>query len=1120
MSKARISVCLLAVTLALLLPVAAFATPVDQSAGFEKFMMVGPSHDLDIAKTTSNVGVFGSALAGTTYFGGTFWAADSSRWEAIQDSMWTFDTGVGSNFNHSDPLVNPFKNGALHAYMEGWYGIDNSYSELPYFRRMGVSDFAGAPDTCVGTPAGLGGNYSFWAGVLQSEADALCYAAGQGYGTSWNLCIGHSFSYPGGGQNITLQYDYRNETENGWDYTYVVVDTTGLGDDAEAKAYTGVVGGHANLTLTPGVTLPGVASTIIVKFCVVSDGGASDEDGGNPTNCGAFAVDNIAMTGAVVHSATFETGNDGWTLQSPTAGPGGEWSNISDITSLPSVLTPCGCDLQDSVLVFEDLSVGGHGLYQDNIAVSPWIDLLAAGVAGSPGKFIEFDGYFEMPLLNYVFVQTDAQWYPQVCPNTGKLIVSPITSDGFVRYFGGVPTCRRGAEGASVILEFSSVIDVGAEQVRVALGVLSYCRYYANCTGVSNGTPWFDDVRMGVYGDPNAPFISQRTIDVPQDAFPQNGTLRLDAPGRVDCNNVLPVYPPGPNTSLGDTLVVVGGGGGSEVWVQFAIDPGPGTDAAALSSWLSSGYLQAAGTSRGQTWYTARCDSAERGGAKTSGQWMTAYHESNPGGRPNPSDTARDPNDLDPQGQATRLVNDIFPDNLFTAGTRINMFFKTRYVGNTVWYNAPDTTGGVYQEMEVLPSSMAADSSFNCVLYVDHFDGRGAQVFVEGALASVIPGGSANFENTAWDRWDVRAPSSDQGSFGRPLNTQYGATVVQTLGYKSIIWNAGNLGAFDVTKEDAEILNPWLTLTEPGLGFNNLYLNGDDIAQSIAGEVAGAGPAPLHLMNDLMGVSFNCATVRDATCPSGSGIQDTVSCMNINPVTGATVAGSLSGGRSVQHLGQGNGCPQLRSFDVLGVFNGGIGTPLGDEEYNGPAKGTVQFASVVNDVSGGPDFRTVFDGLSLHYRRDPSNCQFTTGNTPEPAVAERLREVLGYFGYTGTLSACSDPTAGLDVPVTPRQPAFKTALANFAPNPLMSGAKGTIQFTVAQRGQAKLDVFDLNGRLVRTLFSGVAEQGVNVARWDGTDSASRPVASGVYFYRLNTNGEDYAKKMVVVRTGN
>ena len=115
--------------------------------------------------------------------------------------------------------------------------------------------------------------------------------------------------------------------------------------------------------------------------------------------------------------------------------------------------------------------------------------------------------------------------------------------------------------------------------------------------------------------------------------------------------------------------------------------------------------------------------------------------------------------------------------------------------------------------------------------------------------------------------------------------------------------------------------------------------------------------------------------------------------------------------------------------------------------YNGPSKGIVNYASIVNEAIGGPDYKTVVDGVSVHFRRDPSNCVFTTGNAIEPAVEERLHEVLQWFGYTGVLNGCTDPTAGTSVPSEPRQPTFKTALANFAPNPLVGAAKGTIQFT-------------------------------------------------------------------------
>ena len=94
---------------------------------------------------------------------------------------------------------------------------------------------------------------------------------------------------------------------------------------------------------------------------------------------------------------------------------------------------------------------------------------------------------------------------------------------------------------------------------------------------------------------------------------------------------------------------------------------------------------------------------------------------------------------------------------------------------------------------------------------------------------------------------------------------------------------------------------------------------------------------------------------------------------------------------------------------------------------------------------------------------------------------------------------------------------FRTTLSNFAPNPLLAGKTGRISFTMAREGHASVDMFDVDGRLVKSLFDGVAQQGPNEVFWNGTDETSRQVASGVYFYRLNANLQDFSKKMVVVR---
>jgi hypothetical protein len=1089
----------------LLQPFTTYARPVEETGRLPKFEAL-PDPVFDAVP-----GLFGAANQSTTYFGGTRWAADSLRWEAIEDSIWTFDSGVGSHFDFSAPHVNPYKYGAqgepnpLHASMEGWMGIDNTYSEIPYFRRV-----SSAQIPCV-----IHGNYSFWAGVLAAEADSLCYAGGAGYGSSWFVCIGRTFTYSGSG-TVTLAYDYANDTESGWDYSFVYVDTTTNGTDVEVAVRTGAVSARATHVLAPGSTMRSDAGEYMVKFCVSSDGAYSDEDGLYPTTCGALAVDDIAVTGGgVSYSTDFETDNGGWTLLPAAAGRGGDWSNIVSAGDLPSPIVPCDCDFmkdgKDTVLVFEDLTVPGHGIYQDNVAVSPWIDLRAAGRVGAPQKFVRYDAYYNLPLLNYVFLTVAVQWYPEVCEATGKLVTSPFTSDYVQYYWYMTIGCRQYVEGAdsAVYLSLASVIAADAEQVRLALGVLNYCRYYANCTGISNSTPWFDNVTFGVAGTPGAPVVSARTIDTPQDAFPEDGTLGISSPARLDCNNIKGFSVPEPFSSTGDTLTIGGASGSAEVRVQFAVRPGPGIDTARYNAWLAKHFPE--GAWRGLDWYSARMDTAEQGGSTTANRWMTAYHEWDPNftGK----DTDRDPTDLDPHGAMTRLKNDIFPDDLFTPGTRVEIFYKSRYLAGGAWYFAPDTVGGNFFEYEVLPSSMDADGLFNCTLYVDHATDRGSRPWIEAGMASVLTGGSDNFENRAWDRYDVQAPSSQQASFGRPAGTEYGATALQAQGYRTIVWNSAALNAFNLVEEDANVLIPWLEFNEPGAPIGNLYLSGDGIAESMTLE-ATSEPNALRLLNEFCGVSFTCATLRDPACPVSSGVQDTSRCIPLDPVVGARVADTLPGGRALQHLAQGNGCPHLRSFDVLDVYPGAPGAPAGDEVYNAPVKGVISYASVTNESS---NYRTVVDGVSTHYRRDPSRCVYATHRTPEPALAERFTEVLTWFGDTGSPAPCFDVSTAVGIPDIAGPPPMVTRLVSLAPNPLSAGATGTIRFTMAREGRATVEVFDVAGRRVRTVFEGVAGAGMNEATWTGVDQAGRAVAGGVYFCRLKADGEEFAKRLVVVR---
>jgi hypothetical protein len=263
--------------------------------------------DLGIEARTSGLNSLSSHIFGDTVgYGGTVWASDSLRWEAIRDSHWSFDTGVGSSINTG---ANPNKPVGYHQTFEGWFGIDQTLNPLPYFRRN---------STCA-----ISGSFSLWAGVTLSEANTLCYVAGQGYGNSWTLTVSKTFAYPGAG-NVSFSYDYAVDSEPLFDFAYVMIDTTGDGsaDDLELAVYDDIVSGTESITLNPGSDMRSNAGDFTLKFVAASDGGYSDEDGLYGSTCGLMVVDDVTLSGAVTDFTDFEADLNGWAQETPVTGIG------------------------------------------------------------------------------------------------------------------------------------------------------------------------------------------------------------------------------------------------------------------------------------------------------------------------------------------------------------------------------------------------------------------------------------------------------------------------------------------------------------------------------------------------------------------------------------------------------------------------------------------------------------------------------------------------------------------------------------------------------------------------------------------------------------------------------
>jgi len=124
--------------------------------------------------------------------------------------------------------------------------------------------------------------------------------------------------------------------------------------------------------------------------------------------------------------------------------------------------------------------------------------------------------------------------------------------------------------------------------------------------------------------------------------------------------------------------------------------------------------------------------------------------------------------------------------------------------------------------------------------------------------------------------------------------------------------------------------------------------------------------------------------------------------------------------------------------------------------------------------------------------------------------------VVGAVDGAGCAGGFSDrwETTGGGTPVGDGLPRV-LAIRRVAPNPF--NPRTVVQYAVPATGPVRLQVYDLRGRLVRTLHAGVLASGNHTATWDGTDAQGRAAAAGVYFVRLDDGHAASTVKAVLAK---
>jgi hypothetical protein len=956
---------------------------------------------------------------------------------------------------------------------QGWTRLDRTAQLDTFFH---VDDFAGLDGGDFGRLAPLEGAKSMWCGVrASSSAPYVCtFRKAPGYGNGWDQALASDpRAYVG---SVGLSYKLRWDCEPDYDFVRLEYDAGG-GDWQALASYTGsgVAVGLATLPMTQVATK--------LRFHFLSDGAWSDEDGLYDTDGGCI-VDSIRVTDSGGYSdfqdfegAAVGAGRAGvWTART---GPAyGTYSGLRYGMSIGD-RDPCNANFSTQIMFFlgsPHASSSYPGLYdtpfcagpggiaapcQDEAAVSPIIDLRKY----STGCNAIQDGTIpagDLPLLGGLRLK-----YTTYIDNP---LANLVLSNWHVRGFddSGCPGPWLGNNFIYYYMDWGYIFETEdlssffhGNSIQISLGVYDMCDVWylvnGNCAQ-HTPAPWFDNVRLYRFRS-DGPQWYVRDIDLFQDNFPGQefyleSYVRADAANDVNTNDD-PVIRPG------DSIVVdcssdLGGG--------IAADPGGGP---AVYMHVKCTYIGPAPTK--PKLYGPSLQGTYGSYKNDDGTWTIIQ-----------GDTARTAGGI----VANKYMFDL-NDSLFTRGYEIDYYFAARNVSGIEsaipkWCRSY----GPYYEFTCLPTKNSE------VLFVDDFTGRGSFVgSVENYWIPTFHYALASPNNWV-DKYDVNGSTS--GVSNGPGSRAKTKQLVDQ--YRAIVWDSGNLSDITISdgtvnsdkSNDCRMLIDWFEQSEHVCG---LWVCGDEVAYDL--DELASTPA-LTLLSTWCGVDYVTMSYFDVTGGrTGGGI--------VNPlITGEADAGIFVHGGVPDKFYAYGGCPLINQFDVLDK------TAYGKYALSYPVyNSTNRYAAIASEQMNpaGYAVRTMWFGFSMQYVRDDVIA----------APIDRFeiaKNVFAWMQFPTNICCGQPPYTDAEIPSAYR-------LAQNFPNPF--NPVTTIRFDMKEKGLVTVKIYDVAGRLVRTLVDDMRDAASYSVDWDGRNNIGSDVASGVYFYKMETRGFGETKKMVLLR---
>ncbi|MFB3909776.1 MAG: T9SS type A sorting domain-containing protein [Candidatus Eisenbacteria bacterium] len=192
----------------------------------------------------------------------------------------------------------------------------------------------------------------------------------------------------------------------------------------------------------------------------------------------------------------------------------------------------------------------------------------------------------------------------------------------------------------------------------------------------------------------------------------------------------------------------------------------------------------------------------------------------------------------------------------------------------------------------------------------------------------------------------------------------------------------------------------------------------------------------------------------------------------------------------------GNGLTLNMTFTIPAFNKGDSVQPTADAAVSFTAPNNVN-ACLRHELADGG--KCVFMAAALHV---------VDNNTYPNNIAGALDRILGWL----------EPVVPAGIEDGAVAPLFGSRIDAAQPNPF--NPRTQISFTLSQAGASgpvRLEVFDLGGRKVASLFEGTLPAGEHVQTWTGLADNGAPVESGVYFARLTTDDGRASQKLILLK---